>query len=98
MDVSFSAELFAWSGDKATWVFVALPLETSDAIDDATSLTGGFGSVKVVATLGSTTWSTSLFPDKKRATYILPVKKAVRSAEVVDVGDKATFHLEVVHV
>ena len=60
----------------------------------------GFGSVRVSATTGVTTWKTSIFPDGKTGTYLLPVKKAVRQAaslrvdhgfmvslKLVDLGD-----------
>ncbi len=96
MDVTFDAELYPWEAG-ASWVFVTVPADISDAIDDATSLTGGFGSVKVDVTIGSTNWSTSLFPSKQEEAYVLPIKKAVRAAENVDIGDTATITLHVVH-
>jgi len=102
MQFTFDAELYHWqkAGDDApsSWVFVSLPHDVSDAVDDATSLTGGFGSVKVNVTLGSSTWSTSLFPSKELETYVLPVKKAMRVAAGVDAGDVASFLIELVHV
>ncbi len=98
MKVTFDAELFAWHADKATWIFVEVPRDDADAIDDAAALTGGFGSVKVRVQIGNTTWSTSLFPSKERETYVLPVKKAVRTAEGIDEGDTASISIELVHV
>lgn len=98
MQFLFDAELFPWHSDKTTWVFVALPAEVADEVDDATSTTGGFGSVKVQVQLGATRWSTSLFPSKEMETYVLPLKKAVRTAEGVDIGDTASFTIELVHV
>ena len=41
--------------------------------------THGFGSVRVEATIGGSTWRTSIFPSDDA--YILPIKKAVREAE-----------------
>ena len=52
----------------------------------------GFGSVRVEARIGATTWRTSVFPDKRG--YVLPVKKAVRRAESLEVGDPARVTLE----
>ncbi len=98
MQFTFDAELFPWHSDKATWVFVALPPETADAVDDAAALTGGFGSVKVNVQVGATTWSTSLFPSKEHETYVLPMKKAVRSAEGVAIGDTVGVTIELVHI
>jgi hypothetical protein len=47
-------------------------------------------------TIGGSQWSTSLFPDKSRATYVLPVKKPVRIAEDLTAGSKARIELVVV--
>jgi hypothetical protein len=53
-----------------------------------------FGSVPVRATLGATTWTTSVFADTKSSSYLLPVKAAVRRREQVEDGDTATVALE----
>jgi hypothetical protein len=37
---------------------------------------------------------TSLFPDSKAGTYLLPVKRAVRDAEHLDAGDDIRAQLE----
>jgi hypothetical protein len=47
-------------------------------------------------TIGSSRWRTSIFPDKQRATYVLPVKKAVRAAEGLAHGVTADVELVVV--
>lgn len=97
MQVTFDAELFPWEANTS-WVFVALPSDDADAVDDATSLTGGFGSVKVNVQIGKTSWTTSLFPSKEMETYVLPLKKAVRKAEGIEVGDMASITIELVHI
>ena len=51
----------------------------------------GWGSVRVLVTLGSSTWNTSIFPDKRSGTYILPLKASVRRTEGVFDGDVVTF-------
>ena len=56
---------------------------------------GSVSSVRVEVTLGRSTWRTSLFPSKPLDTYVLPVKKAVRRAEQLDVDDTATFNIRV---
>ena len=92
----FESELFRWEGDAA-WHFLALPPDVSDAVDERTMDTRrGFGSVRVRVTIGASTWSTSIFPDKKRAAFLLPVKKEVRRAEGVDAGDRVRVQLELV--
>ena len=96
MEVTFDAELYPWEAG-AGWVFITVPADISDAIDDAVAMTGGFGSVKVNVQIGDTRWSTSLFPSKQEQAYVLPIKKAVRKAEEIDIGDTASITLEVVH-
>lgn len=86
---TFSAELFLYPGEAA-WYFITLPHDVADEIDDLVTDKGGFGSVKVDVTIGGSAWKTSLFPDKKAASFVLPVKKAVRAAEDIDDGDVVT--------
>jgi hypothetical protein len=97
VQLTFDSELFPWEANTS-WVFAAVPLDDADAIDDAASLTGGFGSVKVNVQIGKTAWSTSLFPSKEMETYVLPVKKAVRVAEGLAVGQTASITIELVHI
>ena len=97
MQITFDAELFPWDANTS-WVFVALPSDDADAVDDAASLVGGFGSVRVNVQIGKTAWSTSLFPSKEMQTYVLPLKKAVREAEDLSVGQTASITIEIVHV
>lgn len=93
---SFTAPLWLYPGD-AGWWFLSLPTDVSDEIEDLTAgERRGFGSVKVEVTVGGTTWSTSLFPDAKRSTYVLPVKKAVRVAEGLDDGEDVAVRLSLV--
>ncbi|TIC87468.1 DUF1905 domain-containing protein [Nocardioides sp. GY 10113] len=80
----FAAELWQWQArdEPGGWWFVALPFDVADAIDEAASgRAGGFGSVRVEVTVGSSTWRTSVFPSQERKTFVLPVKKAVRVRE-----------------
>jgi hypothetical protein len=46
--------------------------------------------------VGSTTWRTSIFPARKTGTYLLPVKKAVRTAEHLLLGADVEAQLEIV--
>lgn len=90
----FEAELYAVGGDPGSWVFVDVPPALADTIDEElTAPPRGFGSVRVEATLGPTTWRTSLFPSKRSGTYVLPVKRAVRRAADVEPGDLGSFTL-----
>ncbi|HVM18973.1 MAG TPA: DUF1905 domain-containing protein [Egibacteraceae bacterium] len=89
----FDAELWLWDGDAA-WHFVTVPEDVSDEIE-ASATAGGFGSVPVSVTVGSTTWSTSIFPDTKRGAYLLPVKKDVRRREGLEAGTRVALALQV---
>ena len=91
----FSGELWEWGG-KATWVFVSLPPDLADEIEDRVPHKGGFGSVKVRVRIGETEWSTSLFPDKSIGSYVLPIKRAVRDQEQLPIGSKADLKISIV--
>jgi hypothetical protein len=83
---SFSAEVWEHDG-PAAWYFVSLPEAVADEVDERFGhLAAGFGSLRVTVTIGASTWQTSVFPDRKRRTYLLPVKRAVRSAEGLEAG------------
>jgi hypothetical protein len=96
-DSTFTTVPWVWEASTGPngWVFVSLPEDLSDAIAE-TGRSGGFGAVRVEVTCGSTTWRTSVFPDSGRGCYVLPVKKAVRSAEGIEVGSEVTLHLALV--
>ena len=91
---TFDAELYLWK-DDGSWVFVTVPLDVSEEIDDIVPDRKGFGSVKVDVQIGATRWDTSIFPDSKSGCFVLPLKKAVRTAENIDVGDTAEIDLSV---
>lgn len=93
---SFSTELWEHEGSSA-WFFVSLPEADADDIEQFFGhRAAGFGSVRVEVTVGSTRWRTSIFPDNKRKTYLLPVKKAVRVAEGLEAGSPVRVALTVV--
>ena len=91
----FEAALWRWEGD-AGWHFLTLPDDVSDDIRARSAgPRRGFGAVRVRVTVGTTSWSTSVFPDAKQGAYILPVKKQVRAAEGLVEGDPVDVGLEV---
>jgi hypothetical protein len=93
IDAETSGEVRRWSGEAA-WYFLTVDAELSDEIRGRTERVG-FGSVRVTATIGRTTWSTSVFPDAASGCYVLPVKAAVRRAEGIDDGTPVTARLRV---
>jgi hypothetical protein len=100
--VKFKAEVWIWDARRTdSWTFVSLPAEASDEIrDEVHDVAGGprrgFGSVRVRVTVGRSTWTTSIFPDSASGTYALPIKRAVREAEGLEVGDSATVTVELI--
>jgi hypothetical protein len=94
---SFEFDATVWEHDgAAAWHFVSLPPEEADLIEETHAPRSGFGSIRVSAEIGTTRWSTSIFPDSKRATFVLPVKKAVRAAEGLADGSAVRVKLDVV--
>ena len=82
----FKAEVWEYPGPSA-WYFIDLPLDIAEEIKvEHRGRARGFGSIRVHVTLGSSQWSTSVFPYAAHGTYILPIKKAVRRAEGIDDG------------
>lgn len=96
--VTFTAQLWIWDARRAdSWTFVSLPADASEDIRElAAGRARGFRSVRVRVTVGGSTWTTSIFPDSARKTYVLPVKRAVRRAESLDAGDVATVTIELI--
>ena len=86
-----------WEHDgSASWHFLSVPEPIADDLEaEFGHRAAGFGSLRVEVTIGSSTWQTSLFPDAKRKTYVLPLKKAVRVAEGLTAGSTAAVELVV---
>ncbi len=96
MTYEFDAPLWRHDGDAA-WYFLTLPFAVADDVEERFGRTaGGFGSVRVRVCVGASEWMTSLFPDAKRKSYVLPVKKAIRVAEHLDDGTPVHVTLDVV--
>jgi len=99
--VTCDAELWAWDARQAdSWVFMSLPAEASEEIREQAGarVRRGFGSIRVGVTIGGSTWATSIFRDTKRGGYVLPVKRAVRTAEGLAPGDVAKVTLAILDV
>jgi hypothetical protein len=98
--ITVTAPLWLWSG--GSWHFITVPGDEAVEIRAHSLLNrGGFGSVKVEATIddpGSSpgqaiTWRTSVFPQKSGG-YLLPVKAEVRRRANIANGDEVTVRLE----
>ena len=101
MESVFEAELWIWDARRAdSWTFVSLPKDVSEEIRDVAGdgPRRGFGSVRVRATIGGSSWKTSIFPDSGTGCYVLPVKRSVREAEGLDTGDIATVSVQLMDI
>ncbi|WP_034591874.1 DUF1905 domain-containing protein [Hamadaea tsunoensis] len=96
MSFSFEAEIWLWDARRLdSWTFVSLPEDVSQEIRERTDgPRRGFGAVRVQVTIGATAWKTSVFPDSGSKCYVLPVKRAVRKAESLGVGEIAAVTLD----
>ncbi|GAO78979.1 DUF1905 domain-containing protein [Sphingopyxis sp. C-1] len=97
-DFTVTTPLWRWQSATApaAWFFVTIAGDVADGIRLA-AISGqwldgrkGFGSAKVLATIGATSWSTSVFPHRESGGWLLPVKGAVRKAEGIVEGDEVT--------
>ncbi|MEX0847906.1 MAG: DUF1905 domain-containing protein [Ilumatobacteraceae bacterium] len=91
MDLEFSGEIIHWRG-PSPFFFVTVPEEQSAAIEHVSSMvTYGWGVIPVKALVGSTEFTTSLFP--RSDSYLVPLKVAVRKTEGLELGDIVTVRL-----
>jgi len=91
MEFSFQSTLIEWRG-PAPFYYLPLPADVCSEIRSAAALLSyGWGVIPVTATIGKTTFTTSLFP--KDGGYLLPAKSAVRLPEKLELGMKAKVKL-----
>jgi hypothetical protein len=94
LSYTFTARLWLYPGE-AGWHFLTVPEEVAAELrEDTVTLRHGFGSIKITAVIAGHRWSTSLFPDSQSGSYLLPVKKAIRTAAGIEAGDEVSVHLE----
>ena len=92
---SFAAPLWRYSG-AAAWHFVTLPRDVSEQIRALSAgLRNAFGSLRVIVTIGRSTWRTSVFFDTKADAFLLPVKAEVRRKEKIGAGDPVALTVEI---
>jgi hypothetical protein len=93
---TMTEKVFIYPSEVAAWHFV--PVTTSVGRDIKAvyaAFTKGFGSLPVTVTVGKTTWTTSIFPNKYSGSYILPLKASVRKKEEIEAGEVVTYHLSI---
>jgi hypothetical protein len=93
VELAFEAEVIHWRG-PSPYFFVAVPEPLCDDLRIAArDVSYGWGVVPVTARVGTTTWTTSLFP--KNGGYLVPLKDRVRAAEGIAQGDAVELVLTV---
>ena len=90
----FEARVISWRG-PSPFFFAPVPPDLAAPLREAARLaTYGWGVVPVAAKIGAVSFTTSLFP--KDATYLLPLKDAVRRRAGVTAGDLVAIEMTVV--
>ena len=86
------AELWIYPSEVAAWHFVTIPKKIGKELKTKYGAQKrGWGSLPVEVTIGKTTWKTSVFPDKRVESYIMPIKEVVRRTEGLVAGKMISF-------
>lgn len=92
MEIEFAGEVVEWRG-PAPYVFVVLPSDAADLVDEVKAEVVYWGVVPVRAWIGETEFTTAMFP--REDTWFLPLKVTVRRAEDVDLGQVVEVRMHV---
>ncbi|HEV8556864.1 MAG TPA: DUF1905 domain-containing protein [Actinophytocola sp.] len=93
MNLTIAGRVIEWRG-PAPYYYLPVPdAESADIREVAAMATYGWGVIPVVARIGDTEFTTSLFPKDGR--YLLPLKDAVRKPQKITAGDEITAELTV---
>lgn len=98
MSYTFTEELWEYPGNGA-WYFITLPKKYAQEIKQISQpAKRGFGSLRVEAKIGSTLWTTSIFPDTNSKSYLLPIKKEIRKINKINAGNKVEVSITLVDI
>ncbi|MFM6963924.1 MAG: DUF1905 domain-containing protein [Micrococcales bacterium] len=96
MKYEFRGKVYRWPANPAFFL-VEVPKKYFKEISEVGEVNRrGWGSVRVHALIGRTSFTTSIFPDAAIQTYALPLKKSVRVAEKFEDGSTVFVQLELV--
>ena len=103
LNFKFKSKVFVWvspnshTKDNSAWRFARLPEKISAKIKELQKEKPrrGWGAVYVKAKIGHSEWTTSIFPDRHSAVYLLPLKKEIRYEENLYDGIDVNISLEV---
>ena len=98
----FKSKVIVWTAgyekdNSGSWRFARVPEGISTKIKEMQKgkLRRGWGAVYTKAKVGKSEWTTSIFPDRRSATYILPLKKQIRYEENLYDGREFNFKIEI---
>ena len=89
--LSFEAEVVRFDGPGG-WHGVFLPAEAA-AEARFFGRANALGAISVHARIGATRVKTSLFPDSRRESFLLPLKADLRRREAIASGSRIRVHL-----
>ena len=90
------SEIWVYPATTGAWYFINVNKKAAEEIKkNFSNVKRGFGSIPVSVTIGRTKWKTSIFPDTKTGTYLLPVKASVRNKEGIRQRDTVQFVIEI---
>jgi hypothetical protein len=96
MRIEFESEVTRWDARVDSWFFATLPEDLSLEIRELPAPPRGFGSLRVRARIGLTTWTTSIFFGG--TAFVLPLKKQVRDAQEIEEGGIVLVDLDILDV
>jgi hypothetical protein len=100
----FKSKVIVWNAgnhakgdDSGAWRFARVPENISAKIKEMQKgrLRRGWGAVYAKAKIKKSEWTTSVFPDRHSATYILPLKKQIRYEENLYDGIDISVFIEI---
>ena len=93
IEYTFTAPLWKYAG-KGGWYFVSLPEAFSREIrSNLQWQESGWGRMPATAEVSRRSWSTAIWYDTGRGTYLLPVKKDIRMGTGMAEGDEIAVRL-----
>jgi hypothetical protein len=98
-EYKFATKVWLYNGEGA-WHFATLPEGYASEIRRLTAEYSrkGFGSVRVIASIGGESWKTSIFPDRKSHSYLLPIKKEIRKKLGINTNDTVQISIELADI
>jgi hypothetical protein len=93
VELAFDGVIWEWRG-PSPYHFVRVPEDECALLaETAAAVTYGWGMIPVAVQVGTTRWTTSLWP--KDGGYVVPLKDRVRRAEGLELGQHVGVRLTI---